>query len=119
MELTKANSIVTNDHERMVYEQNIPYELSIRPQWVCWRYIDRGEGRKPDKQPVNPHNLHNAGATWPNTWADFETTLKAYQDNKDGLLHGMGFVLTLDDPLSQSIWTTVLTGLTSTNMRQR
>lgn len=82
----------------VLLEQNIPYALATRSQWVCWRYVDRGGGRKPDKQPVNPHNLHNAGATWPNTWADFKTAFKVYRANKDGLLHGIGFVLTVNDP---------------------
>jgi hypothetical protein len=34
-----------------------------RPQWVCWRKVFRGEGKKPDKRPINPKTLGNAGPT--------------------------------------------------------
>lgn len=68
------------------------------PQWVCWRYVDRGEGRKPDKQPVNPRTLANAGVHWANTWTDFEEAYATYLCHCDQHIHGIGFVLTLSDP---------------------
>jgi primase-polymerase (primpol)-like protein len=51
----------------LVYPGRIPVPLLHHPQWVCWRYVHRGEGRKPDKQPVNPRTLGNAGVHWANT----------------------------------------------------
>ncbi len=68
-----------------------------RPQWVCWSYVFRGEGRKADKQPKNPRNLHNAGVHWPNTWSTFEQTYTAFLNHRDNGLSGIGFVLTQDD----------------------
>ena len=56
------------EHDRRrIQPEHIPPELMPHPQWVCWRYVDRGEGRKPDKQPVNPRSLANAGVHWANT----------------------------------------------------
>ena len=68
------------------------------PQWVCWRYVDRGEGRKPDKQPVNPRNLANAGVHWANTWTTFDVAYAAYLRHVKEGINGIGFVLTPDDP---------------------
>ena len=48
----------------LIHPQQIPQALLRHPQWVCWRYVERGEGRKPDKQPVNPRTLANAGVHW-------------------------------------------------------
>jgi hypothetical protein len=41
-----------------VQPEHIPQQLRRCAQWICWRYVDRGEGKKPDKQPVNPHSSH-------------------------------------------------------------
>lgn len=75
--------------------ENLPLELFSYPQWVCWRYVSRGGGRKPDKQPVNPNTLGNAGVHWANTWSQFEQAYATYQKHN---LAGVGFVLTKDDP---------------------
>jgi len=86
-------------HERQAIQPaQIPEELLRWPQWVCWRYVARDEGRKPDKQPVNPHTLHNAGVHWPNTWSRFEAAYQAYLTNRQRGMQGIGFVLTPDDP---------------------
>lgn len=78
-----------------VIHDNLPRELVSYPQWVCWRYVPRGTGRKPDKQPVNSHTLGNAGVHWANTWGSFEQAYAVYQEHN---LAGVGFVLTRDDP---------------------
>jgi len=75
--------------------ENLPQELLSYNQWVCWRYVPRGEDRKPDKQPVNPHTLGNAGVHWANTWSSVEHAYSVYQEHG---LSGIGFVLTRDDP---------------------
>ncbi len=75
--------------------ENLPQELFSYPQWVCWRYVPRGRGRKPDKQPVNPNTLGNAGVGWANTWSGFEQAYAVYQEHG---LSGIGFVLTRNDP---------------------
>ena len=82
-------------------QEHIPQELRRCAQWVCWRYVDRGEGKKPDKQPVNPHsshNLANAGVHWPNTWTNFEHAYMTYLAYRNRCLRGVGFVLTENDP---------------------
>lgn len=78
-----------------VQKEQIPQELLLYPQWVCWQYVARGAGRKPTKQPVNPRTLHNAGVNWPNTWTSFEQAYTAYLQHS---LSGIGFVLTPHDP---------------------
>lgn len=75
--------------------EDLPQELFSYTQWVCWRYVPRGRGRKPDKQPVNPHTLGNAGVGWANTWSSFELAYAVYQEHH---LAGVGFVLTQEDP---------------------
>lgn len=87
--------------ELQVQPEHIPQELRRCAQWVCWRYVDRGEGKKPDKQPVNPHsshNLANAGVHWPNTWSNFEHAYMTYLAYRSRGLRGVGFVLTGNDP---------------------
>lgn len=75
----------------LVNPNNTPRELWSLQQWVCWRYVDRGRP-KPDKCPVNPHTLGNAGATWPNTWSTIRHAVATYQEHPE--LAGIGFVLT-------------------------
>ena len=75
--------------------ENLPQELLSYTQWICWRYVPRSKGRKPDKQPVNPHTLGNAGVGWPNTWSSAEHAYAVYQAHN---LAGIGFALTRDDP---------------------
>ena len=97
---SKPQSLIPgSEHEsRGIRAEHIPQELMSYPQWVCWRYVGRGEGRKPDKQPVNPRTLANAGVHWTNTWATFDVAYKAYLRHiKDGIT-GIGYVLTPEDP---------------------
>ncbi len=79
----------------MVHKEQIPQDLLSYPQWVCWRYVDCGAGKKPTKQPINPRTLHNAGVNWPNTWTSFE---QAYATYVQHAFSGVGFVLTAEDP---------------------
>ena len=82
----------------MIQKEHIPGELFGYTQWVCWRYVERGKGRKPDKQPVNPRTLANAGVHWVNTWAGFDEAYASYLRNQSRDIHGVGFVLTPNDP---------------------
>ena len=76
----------------------IPGELIAYPQWVCWRLIDRGRSRKPDKQPVNPRQMTNAGIHWANTWNTFDKAYATYLQYHNTSVHGVGLVSTLSDP---------------------
>jgi primase-polymerase (primpol)-like protein len=87
------------EHEILgIQTGHIPQELKTYTQWVCWRYMDRGEGRKPDKQPVNPRSLANAGVHWTNTWTAFEIAYATYLQYRSTGIYGIGFVLTPTDP---------------------
>jgi len=81
-----------------VIPANLPPMLLEYPQWVCWRYQSRGEGKKPMKAPVNPRTLGSAGVGWPSTWGTLEQALAAYAAHKSAGLDGIGFMLTREDP---------------------
>jgi primase-polymerase (primpol)-like protein len=88
----------------MVAADNVPHVLRVyqRPQWVCWRYESRHEGKKPDKKPINAKTLGYAGPRWPNSWSSFDTAYATYlhhsQIDTPGRLDGVGFFLTAEDP---------------------
>jgi putative DNA primase/helicase len=99
VEQTPGNEDPTVQKERlMVHAESIPTLLKEYPQWVCWSYVFRGEGKKPDKRPINPRNLHNAGVHWPNTWGGFDEVYKSYLTHRADGMAGVGFVLTKDNP---------------------
>lgn len=101
MESRLAEPLPADAEQPAVQQEHIPQELRRCAQWVCWRYVDRGEGKKPDKQPVNPHSSHklaNAGVHWPNTWTNFEHAYMTYLAYRRRGLRGVGFVLTETDP---------------------
>jgi len=62
---------------------NIPNELKILPQWVCW-----GVDPNNPKMPHNPNNMTPAKASDPATWGSFEL---AIQRVADGKAQGIGF----------------------------
>lgn len=86
------------DETPRVLPDALPAELRAVSQWICWRYVARGEDKKPDKQPVNPWNLHNAGVQWPNTWSTFAHAYMTYLMYRQRGIAGIGFVLTAADP---------------------
>ncbi|MCC6457989.1 MAG: hypothetical protein IT328_23745 [Caldilineaceae bacterium] len=100
MPLEYDRPIMQPENELMprVVSEQLPPEVLAYPQWVCWRYVARGQGKKPDKQPVNPRTLGNAGVHWPNTWCTFEQALSTYTLYRERGVAGLGFVLTRDDP---------------------
>jgi putative DNA primase/helicase len=96
---TEPRPLIPTYQERAAIQpEQIPHELFSYTQWVCWRYVDRGEGRKPDKQPVNPRTLANAGVHWDNTWTSFEEAHAIYLRYCSQTIHGIGLVLTHSDP---------------------
>ncbi len=74
----------------LVLPQNIPSELKALPQWVLWRYEERGG--KPTKPPFQANGEY-ADSTDPRTWTTFDKALAAFQL---GGFDGIGFVLTRD-----------------------
>lgn len=72
----------------------LPEALTERPQWICWKYVPKGNG-KPDKRPCSPTGRGLSG--WqknPNQWLTYTDAVAAYNANQN--LAGIGFVLTKD-----------------------
>jgi putative DNA primase/helicase len=75
--------------------ENVPEQLSERPQWVCWRLEER-KG-KPTKVPYTPGTLRRASSTDLMTWRTFEEALAAYEAGEPPY-DGIGFVFCSADP---------------------
>jgi hypothetical protein len=74
---------------------NVPEELKKLPRWVCWKWVERKDKKKPDKPPINPHTGKIADAHDPSVWTDYETACAAA---KRWGCNGVGIVLTEEDP---------------------
>jgi len=75
--------------------ENIPAQLTERPQWVCWR-LEMREG-KPTKVPYTPGTERRASSTHLMTCAAFEEALAAYEAGEPPY-DGIGFVFCSADP---------------------
>jgi putative DNA primase/helicase len=81
--------------------ENIPKELTVRPQWVCWRYEER-DG-KTTKVPYTSGTFQRASSTDLMTWSTFSEALGAYERGDDNLgktphYDGIGFCFSSADP---------------------
>jgi primase-polymerase (primpol)-like protein len=65
---------MTNDNHLV---ETVPACLRDRPQWVCWRYIER-DG-KPTKCPYNAKTGAMADSTDPSTWCTFDDAVAAWK----------------------------------------
>jgi primase-polymerase (primpol)-like protein len=79
--------------------------LQSRPQWVAFILQPKPDG-KTTKPPINPHidpraplKERLADPTNPTTWGTYEQALQAVSQGRSYGYHGVGFVLTADDPL--------------------
>jgi putative DNA primase/helicase len=75
--------------------ENIPEELTERPQWVCWRYEERDE--KLTKVLYDPQTGRRASSTDLTSWNTFEEVLGAYEATQSRY-DGIGFVFSSGDP---------------------
>lgn len=75
--------------------ENIPAQLTERPQWVCWR-LEMRDG-KPTKVPYTPGTERRASSTDLMTWATFEEAFAAYEAGESPY-DGIGFVFCSADP---------------------
>ena len=66
---------------------NIPQEMKSKPNWVAWRYEDRGGKRT--KVPYNPETGTPAKANDPSTWATHDAAAAALQQYR---YDGLGFM---------------------------
>ena len=73
--------------------ENIPEELTDRPQWVCWRLLERGG--KMTKIPYTPGTESRASTNDLLTWSTFEKAIASYEE---GGYDGIGFVFSSADP---------------------
>lgn len=63
---------------------NIPQEMKSKPNWVVWRYEERG-GKK-TKTPYNPATGTPAKSNAPHTWVPYDNAMAALQQySYDGL----------------------------------
>jgi len=77
--------------------ENVPEQLTDRPQWVCWRYEKR-EG-KATKVPYIAGTNSRASSNDLMTWSSFEFALAAYEVGEP-LYDGIGFVFCSADPFA-------------------
>jgi putative DNA primase/helicase len=75
--------------------ENIPAQLTERPQWVCWR-LETRDG-KPTKVPYTPGTERRASSTDLMTWSTFDQALAAYEAGEPPY-DGIGFVFCSADP---------------------
>jgi putative DNA primase/helicase len=75
--------------------ENVPEQLTERPQWVCWR-LEMRDG-KPTKVPYTPGTERRASSTDLMTWATFEEAFAAYEAGEPPY-DGIGFVFCNADP---------------------
>jgi putative DNA primase/helicase len=73
--------------------ENVPKELALTPQWVCWSGTV-GQNGKMSKIPINPRTGRNAKTDDPATWGTFEAAIYFSRNND---LPGIGFVFTETD----------------------
>src|SRR5829696_9275605 len=69
--------------------ENIPEQLTERPQWVCWRFEERGGEQT--KVPYTPGTLRRASSTDLLTWRTFSEALEAYERSEPPY-DGIGYV---------------------------
>lgn len=77
--------------------ENIPTQLTERPQWVCWRLEERDD--KPTKVPYTPGTGRRAASNDLMTWTTFDAALAAYEAGEPPY-DGIGFVFCSADPFS-------------------
>lgn len=79
----------------------VPDSLRELPQWLVWKYEERGTPPKPTKVPyqIPDHQgeSHQASTTEPRTWASFDSAFRSF-DQADGFWDGIGFVFSPEDP---------------------
>ena len=82
-------------HTANLIPENIPAELRRRPQWVVWRYEERGD--KSTKVPYDPATNRRASTTDLVTWRSLE---EAVQTLQTGRYDGIGVVFSSGDPFA-------------------
>ena len=79
----------------------VPDSLRELPQWLVWKYEERGNPPRKTKVPyqIPDHKgeSYQASTTEPRTWTSFDSALRNFQES-DGFWDGVGFVFSPSDP---------------------
>lgn len=78
-----------------VIAEGIPEALRSRAQWVCWKYVLKGD--RWTKPPFRADGRGMARANDPETWASFDEAMAAY---RAGRADGIGFCFAEGDGLA-------------------
>jgi hypothetical protein len=75
---------------------SIPQSLRDIPRWICWDYMDAGDGKKPRKVPIGKGSDHGTNYNDPNAWRTFSSVMTEASE-REGL--GIGFVFSDADDI--------------------
>lgn len=74
----------------------IPQVLRDIPRWICWDYMDCGDGKKPRKVPIGKGTDYGTNYNDPSAWRTFASVMTEASE-RDGL--GIGFVFSDSDDI--------------------
>lgn len=74
----------------------IPQALRDIPRWICWDYMDCGDGKKPRKVPIGKGTDYGTNYNDPAAWRTFASVMTEVSE-REGL--GVGFVFSDDDDI--------------------
>lgn len=74
----------------------IPQALRDIPRWICWDYMDCGDGKKPRKVPIGKGTDYGTNYNDPSAWRTF-TSVMTEAAEREGL--GIGFVFSESDDI--------------------
>ena len=75
---------------------SIPQSLRDIPRWICWDYMDCGDGKKPRKVPIGKGTDYGTNYNDPSAWRTFASVMTEAVE-RDGL--GVGFVFSESDDI--------------------
>lgn len=74
----------------------IPQSLRDIPRWICWDYMDYGDGKKARKVPISAGGDYGTNYNDPSAWRSFDAVMREAND-RGGL--GVGFVFSDEDDI--------------------
>ena len=74
----------------------IPQSLRDTPRWICWDYMDSGDGKKPRKVPLGKGTDYGTNYNDPSAWRTFSSVMTEASE-REGV--GIGFVFSDADDI--------------------
>jgi KaiC/GvpD/RAD55 family RecA-like ATPase len=74
----------------------IPQLLRDTPRWICWDYMDSGDGKKPRKVPLGKGTDYGTNYNDPSAWRTFSSVMTEASE-REGV--GIGFVFSDTDDI--------------------